>query len=211
MSSAAIGVCVVVACTVVFKDRILEQWYLYKLQSGGVEEQKVAAERLSELEAVRAVPALLRSCKTDPVVAWLVRGDWDDRANKKIAVWCDDRGFAQDGLPWETRDDPSRKALHRIIASRRRDSLPYLDEAIREGASDVRRRAAMTLIQLGPDAAPAIPALEAALGEAPDEVIEYVLDELKNAIGVEPGKRNDTGQAEAVVLETMQGHEKTER
>ncbi len=59
LSAATIGVCVLLACAFAFRDRIAEQWWLYKLESGELEEQKVAAERLAEMGAVRAVPVML--------------------------------------------------------------------------------------------------------------------------------------------------------
>lgn len=57
--SAVLGVAVLLACAVAFRDRIAEEWWLYKLESGDVEGQKVAAERLAESGSVRAVSYLL--------------------------------------------------------------------------------------------------------------------------------------------------------
>jgi hypothetical protein len=57
--SVAVGTVVLLACTVAFKDRIAEKWWLHKLESGEREDQKVAAERLADMGSVRAVPVLL--------------------------------------------------------------------------------------------------------------------------------------------------------
>ncbi len=57
--STTLGVLVLLACAVAFKDRIAEQWWLYKLESGELEEQKVAVEKLAELGSVRAVRVML--------------------------------------------------------------------------------------------------------------------------------------------------------
>ena len=42
-----------------FKDRPIEQWYLWRLESEDEETTKAAVERLGEMGSVRAIPRLL--------------------------------------------------------------------------------------------------------------------------------------------------------
>lgn len=63
LSTAAMAMVILVAAAILAKDRILEQWYLWRLEVGSEEEQADAAERLGELRSVRAVPALVAMFK----------------------------------------------------------------------------------------------------------------------------------------------------
>ena len=49
-----------VAAGFAFKRPILEQWYLWELESEDEQERKLAAEKLGELRSVRAIPSLIR-------------------------------------------------------------------------------------------------------------------------------------------------------
>jgi HEAT repeat protein len=59
LSTAAVGLVVLVMAGIVAKDRILEEWYLHKLRLGDDQEKLYAAEKLAEIKSVSAVPALL--------------------------------------------------------------------------------------------------------------------------------------------------------
>ena len=54
------GLLVLLVAGFASKDKALEQWYLWKLESEDEETQKTAAEKLGELESVRAIPKLLQ-------------------------------------------------------------------------------------------------------------------------------------------------------
>ena len=53
------GVVVLVAAGIALKRPIIEQWYVWQLESGGEAEKKVALERLEEMGSVKAVPHFL--------------------------------------------------------------------------------------------------------------------------------------------------------
>ncbi len=57
--SAALALAVLLACAVVFRDEFLEQWYLWKLDSQDEASRLLAAEKLGELQSVRAVPGVV--------------------------------------------------------------------------------------------------------------------------------------------------------
>jgi HEAT repeat protein len=55
-----LGLLVLLACGILFKDWVLEEWYLYKLESGDIEEQKAAVQKLAEMGSTRAIPGFIR-------------------------------------------------------------------------------------------------------------------------------------------------------
>ena len=59
LSTAAVGLVVLVAAGIAGKDWILETWYLRQLMCGSDHEKLYAAEKLAGIRSVRAVPALL--------------------------------------------------------------------------------------------------------------------------------------------------------
>ena len=60
-----VGAFVAVALLFLSRDRVLEEWYVYRLSSGDEATRIHAAERLAELESVRAVPALVEAIRKD--------------------------------------------------------------------------------------------------------------------------------------------------
>ena len=59
LSTAVLGLVVLVAAGIAAKDTIREQWYLHRLENGAEEEQIVAAEKLGDMRSIRAIPLLL--------------------------------------------------------------------------------------------------------------------------------------------------------
>jgi hypothetical protein len=59
LSSAGLGVLVLLGSAVVLWERLLEDWYIGDLRTGSEEEARRAAEALGRMGSVRAVPALL--------------------------------------------------------------------------------------------------------------------------------------------------------
>lgn len=58
--AGVLGAVVLVALGVAAKDRILEEWYLYRLEAGSEKEREAAAEVILELRSVRAlVPVMV--------------------------------------------------------------------------------------------------------------------------------------------------------
>jgi HEAT repeat protein len=57
---AVVGVAVLVGAGFALKRPILERWYLWELDSEDDEQRKLAAQKLGELESVKAVPKLLQ-------------------------------------------------------------------------------------------------------------------------------------------------------
>src|SRR2546428_4777582 len=63
LSTVALGVVVLIAAGFAAKDRLSEEWYLWRLEVGSEEEEADAAEELGELRSVRAVSALVARFK----------------------------------------------------------------------------------------------------------------------------------------------------
>ncbi len=55
----ALGVLVLLVAGYAAKDKAVEQWYIWKLESEDEQERKLAAEKLGEMGSVRAVPSLM--------------------------------------------------------------------------------------------------------------------------------------------------------
>jgi hypothetical protein len=167
---------------IAFKDRIAEEYWLWKLESEYREEQEVAAERLEELRSVRAIPGLLKLCAANPVIRRSIaqtdlRGRADPpRRGIDIARWVK---TGQPARPLHSCDDRFLEALSRIIRSRRQDSVHLLGKAFQGDNERIRRRAAVLLAELGPDAAPALPVLESVLQEKPDDAIAFAVEQIK--------------------------------
>ena len=56
----SLGVLVLGIAGYAFKDKAMEEWYLWKLESEDEETQKAAAENLGEMQSVRAVAKILQ-------------------------------------------------------------------------------------------------------------------------------------------------------
>ena len=63
---AVFGIAVLVASGFALKRPVLEEWYLWKLDSENDEERKVAAEKLGEMGSVRAIPPLVEILQPEP-------------------------------------------------------------------------------------------------------------------------------------------------
>ncbi len=63
--AVTMGVVVLVAVGLTSRDRILETWWLYRLEYGDSKERRDAAERLGEIGSLRALPRLLRVLADD--------------------------------------------------------------------------------------------------------------------------------------------------
>jgi HEAT repeat protein len=63
LSTAAVGVVVLVATGFAAKDQIREEWYIWRLEKGSELEQAAAAEKLGQMRSVRAVPALFEAAR----------------------------------------------------------------------------------------------------------------------------------------------------
>ena len=59
------GIAVVVASGFTLTGPVIEQWYLWKLESEDEEERRTAVERLADMRSVRAVPRLLSMLRTE--------------------------------------------------------------------------------------------------------------------------------------------------
>jgi hypothetical protein len=89
MWCVGVGVVVVVVMGMVLKDRIREEYYLYRLEHGDKEAKKVAAERLGEIGSVRAVPVILRlfqSLSEEELAGFLPLVDHGSITNQKSLV-----------------------------------------------------------------------------------------------------------------------------
>ncbi len=65
LSTVGVGVVVMVAAGFAGKDWIREEWYLRRLEWGDMDDQIVAADKLSEMRSVRAIPILVAKLEAE--------------------------------------------------------------------------------------------------------------------------------------------------
>ena len=165
--SAALGLVVLLACAVAFRDRIAEEWWLYKLESGELEEQKVAAEKLADMGSARAVPVMLRLLGNSYPVFSLPYG----RGAMFARLVPPEDDWSGIGLLPPLRHDFAflGEALGKIARTANKASLRYLVTALDHEDWYIRYLAAWLLGAIGPDARAAIPALIELLKESTEE------------------------------------------
>ena len=129
LAAGAMGIATIALAAFLGRDRIAEEWWLWRFSRGlGIEEKTRAIERLGELRSSRAVPLM---------VSW-VRRETEARRNLVMAVV-----------------GPVLVAIQRIGSAAVPSILPILDDPDR----DMRIIACLSLSKLGPQAAEALPAL----------------------------------------------------
>jgi hypothetical protein len=68
ITAVVLGLGVLVGAGMAAKDRIVEEWWIYKLKTGDEEENKVAAETLADMRSVRAATPLV-NCLREALLA----------------------------------------------------------------------------------------------------------------------------------------------
>ncbi len=63
---AVVGAMVIVWAGIAFEEKLVEQWYLWKLDSAEEEEQKLAAEMLGQMKSRRAIPRVVEILRRLP-------------------------------------------------------------------------------------------------------------------------------------------------
>ena len=69
-----LGIAVLVIALYASKERLLEQYWLWKLETGNGDERKPAAEKLGAMGSVRAIPILLQILRGYPQPEATVEG-----------------------------------------------------------------------------------------------------------------------------------------
>ena len=194
---AVLGIAAFVLAGLALKPVILEQWYIWKLDSEDEEERKLAAEKLGEMGLVTAVPVILGIFQrtgsavltmvspvsyVDTSHAFVVKPDYMftipsdgnrlDADGQAASVWLvpDDSIFLVDAL-WNLTGVTGKK------------SIPYLVTALDDDGWYVAYLAASLLGRIGPDARGASPALATALRHESELVRNAAADALKKIRG----------------------------
>jgi hypothetical protein len=71
--SVVLGVLVLVGAGWAMRERVAEEYWLYRLEDGDEEEKRVAVERLGEIGSARALPIILVGSVEDPEKYYLHR------------------------------------------------------------------------------------------------------------------------------------------
>jgi HEAT repeat protein len=182
--SIAGGIVVLLACGLAFKDRLLEEYYLYRLQTGSREAQKIAAERLGDMGTARTVPVLLEL---------LLQRTGEERQRFALVAFpvlsrdlIVDRSAALDGdatpsiasrlvdrsLVVPEAQVFAAAALKKLVISSPQPCVSHLAEALSAGSWYKRYLAARFLDCLGPRSKTAIPQLIQALNAPRDRVAQ---------------------------------------
>jgi HEAT repeat protein len=178
-----------------FRDRAVEEWYLWKLDSGNPTEARWAAERLAYRGSARAIPLLLKSPR------WFGAGlhqrcfeTGERRATAQLKEFLKHPPKAEELGPYfwclETLNSIEPRSPEAIVAAsrvlERRDlgiqqceiALDILEGGGESGTMQltrlldiedpgIRRFALFRLAEIGPDASPAVPALIELLAQEP--------------------------------------------
>lgn len=162
-----LGAVVLLAGAITFQERIREEYYLWRLETGDTEDQAAAAERLAEMASLRALPIMLRRLRgTDLVGGLLAQGDFDGDGNLDVVVSGDlnSTTILTGGVitvSWDPLTQPSGQqflldAWREITTRSGRRAIPYLAEVACDRDPDIRYLAALSLGAIGPDARDAV-------------------------------------------------------
>ncbi len=158
-----VGAMVIVWAGIAFEEKLVEQWYLWKLDSAEEKEQELAAEKLGQMRSIRAVPRLVEILRRTPKhvvqsVAFSPDGTrlsttvriWDVTTGKPITfsgstvrVWDLATGKSTSG---DVRSHYSFKALVRIG----RPAVPALLRLLEDTDEGNRLTAAAALNEIDP-------------------------------------------------------------
>ncbi len=155
---AVLSIAVLVASGFALKPAILEQWYIWKLESEAEESRYDAVKKLAEMGAVGAVPAILKNLGRPSEVKF----------------------FSSTGLSPREMLFFYLYKLTRVAGKR---SVPYLVTALDDDGWYVAHSAALLLGGIGPHARGAIPALTTALRHESESVRNAAADALKKIQG----------------------------
>ena len=153
----SLGVLVLLIAGYAFKDRAVEQWYLWKLESEDEQSRYDAVMKLAEMGAVGAVPAVLKILGTPSVEKY----------------------------PSSTGLSPVDMLFFDLLKLKSfagKRSVPYLVMAL-DDKGRVPYLSALLLRRLGPQARGAIPALTTALHHESELVRHAAADALKKIQG----------------------------
>lgn len=178
---AVLSVVVLVAAAFALKRPILEQWYLWELDSEDEEERKLAAEKLGELRSVRAISPLIK----------ILRGEYvfpgePNPGEPLILHYCSE-ALARIGAPavpslieifsdkieakkLKDPDDDPRVAAVFTLGKIGIPAVHALTKALDSQDKNVRAHAAASLGGIGPESNDAITALTARLKDEDMEV-----------------------------------------
>jgi HEAT repeat protein len=188
LTAATLGMTTIFTAAVATRDRAVEEWYLLRLRSADFPARVHAAESLGEMRSPRAIPG---------VVALLAESEGRKVEDGRYPVFAADRvALALEELGPQAIPDLARalketsgrkeywrrRACRVIAKAPAKDAVGPLMAFIDDGYLCVRGEAILALKKLGPEAAPAIPALKMALGD-PDRNVkgwaEQALEEIE--------------------------------
>ncbi len=141
-----VGAMVIVWAAIAFEGKLVEQWYLWKLESAGEEEQELAAEKLWQMKSRSAIPRLVEILRRAPK-RWFAVHSWG--------------GFSSGTrLTTDVRSHYSFRALVRIG----RPAVSALQPLLEDEDDGNRLAAAVALNEIDPQEHPEEFVLRATLG-----------------------------------------------
>jgi HEAT repeat protein len=174
---AGLGVCVLVAAVLVFRERIAEKYYLHKLEHGAEEEADPALDALLAMESAAALPFLLGRIRRLRDVAF-------------------HHEFG--GPEWIRRLEADREAFRRIYRRHRKEVSETLYRSLREGDFYLRREIIQLMWEIGRELDVAVPLLVTVLRDDPDDQLRFV------AAAFLPNAAPAPAEVLPVLLETLE-------
>ncbi len=154
-----VGAMVIVGAGIAFEEKLVEQWYLWKLESGEEQELELAAEKLGQMRSRRAIPRLVEILRRAPK-RWFAfqsfSSDWT-RIVSTAVIWDAVTGTE---LTTDVRSHYSFRALVRIG----RPAVSALQPLLEDEDDGNRLAAAVALNEIDPQEHPEEFVLRATLG-----------------------------------------------
>ena len=209
----ALGVLVLLVAGYAFKDKAVEQWYLWKLESEDEETRKAAAKKLGDMGCLRAIPCLLLQIERSLPLWGPPCALHRDQPIRKSYQKCRDRDWeknragkalAKIGTPAipamiaSLKPDPHLTAwVKEVFVRMGAKGLPVLLQAMKSRQWHVRSQIACVLGDFEPVSEDVLEALRKALHDHNDNVRLSAMFSL-GAVG--PGAKESVPELVEVVL-----------
>ena len=157
-----VGAMVIVWAGIAFEEKLVEQWYLWKLDSGEEKEQELAAEKLGQMRSSRAIPRLVEILRRAPKHQGAARSVAFSPEGS-LALWDAATGELLTTIGHGVRSHYSFKALVRIG----RPAVPALRRLLEDKDEGIRSLAVWALKEIDPCFEMVTPASEVTLKPSP--------------------------------------------
>ena len=174
----SLGLLVLVVAGVALKDRAIEQWYLWKLESEDEEDRKAAAEQLGDMGSLRAIPLLKQRFRKEPGTVALNKLSYSGKALVMIG---------SPAIPVFVEGLKDESVFVRLLSAYAlgenstltEEAILALAGALKDEDKFVRQEVFFTLRRIGPAAKAAVPALRELLNDKSNSIRRFAAGTLE--------------------------------